>query len=147
MPSLSTELPGILNEGLLSSHELKSGTKSRSDWDNAVKKAKSILGKSKRELISALGFSIKKVDNLTEVLVAGKEETALAVFLNEEESPQIATDRFNNISPISYALTRADKECLPWVVIVQGDRVRLYNTKNIGVGRRGRTETYIECQT
>ena len=31
--------------------------------------------------------------------------------------------------------------------MLQGDRVRLYNTKNIGVGRRGRTETYIECQT
>ena len=36
MPSLTTELPGILNEGLLSSHELKSGTKCRSDWDNAT---------------------------------------------------------------------------------------------------------------
>ena len=147
MPSLTTELPGISNEGLLSSHELKSGTKRRRDWDNATKKAKSILGKSKRELISALGFTIKKVDNLTEVLLAGEEQTALAVLLDEEESPQIATNRFNNISPISYALTKADKACLPWVVMVQGDRIRLYNTKNIGVGRRGRTETYIECQT
>ena len=31
--------------------------------------------------------------------------------------------------------------------MVQGDRIRIYNTKNIGVGRRGRTETYIECQS
>ncbi len=147
MPSLATPLPGIANEGLLSNHELKSGTRSRLDWDNAVKKAKSILGKSKRALISALGFTIQKVDNLTELLVVGEEQTALAVLLEEEESPQIATNRFNDISPISYALTKADKARIPWVMMVQGDRIRLYNTKNIGVGRRGRTETYIECQT
>ena len=47
---------------------------------------------------------------------------------------------------MSYALAKADKEHLPWVVMVQGERVRLYNTKNVGVGRRGRTESYIECQ-
>ncbi len=29
--------------------------------------------------------------------------------------------------------------------MVQRERVRIYNTKNIGVGRRGRTETYVEC--
>ena len=147
MPSLATTLPGIANEGLFSTHELKHGTKSRDDWDHAVNKAQSVLGKSKRELISELGFTIKKIDNLTELLVAGEEETALAVLLNEDESPQIATNRFNDISPISYALTKADKSRLPWVIMVQGDRIRLYNTKNIGVGRRGRTETFIECQT
>ena len=146
MPSLETQLPGISNEGLLSLHELTHGTRNRSDWGPAVERAKSVLGKSKRELLTALGFTCQRLDNLTELLSAGEERTALAVLLNEDEVPEIGTGRFNNLSPISYALTKADKERLPWVVMVQGDRVRLYNTKNIGVGRRGRTETYVECQ-
>ena len=146
MPSLETQLPGISNEGLLSLHELTHGTRNRSDWGPAVERAKSVLGKSKKELLTALGFTCQRLDNLTELLSAGEERTALAVLLNEDEVPEIGTGRFNNLSPISYALTKADKERLPWVVMVQGDRVRLYNTKNIGVGRRGRTETYVECQ-
>lgn len=146
MPSLETQLPGISNEGLLSLHELTHGTRNRSDWGPAVERAKSVLGKSKKELLTALGFTCQRLDNLTELLSAGEERTALAVLLNEDELPEIGTGRFNNLSPISYALTKADKERLPWVVMVQGDRVRVYNTKNIGVGRRGRTETYVECQ-
>jgi hypothetical protein len=56
--------------------------------------------------------------------------------------------RFNNLSPVSYALAKADAEGLPWVVVLHGDRLRLYPTAvGIGVGRRGRTETYVEVQT
>ena len=36
---------------------------------------------------------------------------------------------------------------MPWVILTQGKRIRLYATDvNIGVGRRGRTESYVECQ-
>ena len=146
MPSLETQLPGIANEGLLSLHELTHGTKSRDDWTTSSQKAQSVVGKSKKELLSALGYTSQRLDNLTEVLSAGEERTALALLLNETEVPEVGSGRFNNLSPVSYALAKADKERLPWVVMVQGDRVRLYNTKNIGVGRRGRTETYVECQ-
>ncbi len=146
MPSLETQLPGINNEGLLTNHELTEGTKKRDDWEPAVEMAKKTFGKTNKELINALGFSCQRLDNLTEVLSAGEEKTALAVLLKEDEFPEVGSERFNNISPVSYALTKADKERLPWVIMVQGDRVRLYNTKNIGVGRRGRTETFVECQ-
>ena len=149
MPSLATTLPGIVNEGLLSLHELTHGTRARhADWDGAVKQAQSVLGKSEKELLTALGFTSKPIDNKTELLSAkGEERTALAVLLKEDEDPKMGSARFSHLSPISYALTKADKEKLPWVVMIQGDRIRLYNTENIGVGRRGRTETYIECQT
>ncbi len=147
MPSLETSLPGISNEGLLSLHELIHGTKNRSDWVSATECAKSILGKSKNDLISGLGFTRQTLDNLTDILMVKGEKTALAVLLNDNEIPEVGNDRFNNMSPVSYALTKADKEKLPWVVMVKGERIRLYNTKNIGVGRRGRTETYIECQS
>ena len=146
MPSLETALPGITNGGLLSLHELTHGTRNRADWSASKTRAEQILGKSERELITALGFTSKRIDNLTELLLHDEERTALAVLLNDDEVPEIGAGRFSNVSPISYALTKADNENLPWVVMIQGDRVRLYNTKNIGVGRRGRTETYIECQ-
>ena len=146
LPSLETSLPGVANEGLLSLHELSHGTRRRSDWAKASREGHRVVGKSGRELIAALGFTSQPADNLTQILYAGEERTALAVLLNENDVPEIGNDRFNNVSPISYALAKADKERLPWVLMVQIDRVRLYNTKNIGVGRRGRTETYIECQ-
>ena len=147
MPSLETKLPGIANEGLLSLHELTKGTKDRSDWADSVKHAKKVLGKSQGELIKELGYTRKSLDTKTYLLSAGEERTALAILLNDDEMPEQGTERFNNMSPISYALTKAEKEQLPWVMVVQSYRVRLYNTSNIGVGRRGRTETFIECQT
>lgn len=146
LPSLETELPGIVNEGLLSLHELIHGTRAREDWSGAVTKAKVALNKLKNDPIAALGFTSKPLDNLTALLYAGEKRTALAVLLKEGEIPEVGAGRFNNISPVSYALTKADKESLPWVVVIQDERIRLYKTKNDGVGRRGRTETYIECQ-
>ena len=54
--------------------------------------------------------------------------------------------RFNNISPITYALTKSESEKVPWVLMIQGDRLRLYNTKNIGVSKKGSSECFIECE-
>src|SRR5262249_27425288 len=52
------------------------------------------------------------------------------------------------LSPVSYAMAVADRENLPYVVVSQGSRLRLYPVKiNVGVGRRGRTETYLEVHT
>ena len=84
---------------------------------------------------------------MTELLTDKEERTALAVLLNDNEAPEATQERFNNLSPVSYALTKADKERLPWVIFIQGDKIRLYSTQNNGVGRRGRTESYIQCQT
>ncbi len=67
--------------------------------------------------------------------------------LREDESPESGNDRFNSLSPISYALKKADDENLHWVILSQGGGIRLYaSSTKVGVGRRGRTETYIECQ-
>ncbi len=68
------------------------------------------------------------------------------MFLNLDETPEHSAKRFNGLSPATYALNKADKENLPWVIIVRAELIRLYATENIGVGRRGRTETFIECQ-
>ena len=148
LPSLETAVPGIRNEGLLALHELQHGVPQRGDWKDAKKKAMSVLGKRDNELLRALGFQVERLDNLTSLLRAGTRRTALAVLLRESESAETGAARFNNLSPISYALKKADDENLDWVVLVQGNRLRLYaSAVNAGIGRRGRTETYIECQS
>ena len=147
LPSLETALPGLNNEGLLALHELEKGVPKRSDWEAARRKANGVLGKRDGELLSGLGFSIEPLDNLTSLLRSGDRRTALAVMLRETESVEAGSARFNSLSPISYALKKADDENLPWVVLTQGNRLRIYATDvDAGVGRRGRTETFIECQ-
>ena len=147
LPSLETALPGINNAGLVALHELQHGARHRADWRAAKHKAAAVLGRRDQELIEALGFAVEKLDNLTYLLRGNNRRTALAVLLHENESPEAGADRFNNLSPISYALAKADDESLSWVIVVHGNRLRLYPTAtDAGVGRRGRTETFIECQ-
>jgi hypothetical protein len=106
------------------------------------------MGRSGTELLNALGFRVERLDNLTQLLRAGDRRTALAVLLEQTESAEASTARFNSLSPISYALAKADSESLRWVVLVQGNRIRLYPTEvGVGVGRRGRTETFVEIQS
>lgn len=148
MPSLETRLPAIRNEGLLALHELTEGAPKRLDWNDAVAKAKKAIGKQGQDLLSGLGFRAERLDNLTQVLYSGKHPTAVAVLLDQTEAPEAGTARFNSLSPVSYALAKADEEKLPWVVMVQGGRIRVYPTAvGKGVGRKGRTETFVECQT
>ncbi len=147
LPSLETVLPGLNNEGLVALHELQHGSPGRPDWAEAARKAARVLGKRDSELLAALGFQIERLDNLTHLLRSGDRCTALAVLLRESESPEAGTARFNSLSPVNYALSKADAEKLSWVVLVQGNRLRLYSTAvDAGLGRRGRTETFIECQ-
>ena len=147
LPALETALPGISNEGLLALHELRHGTPGRKDWHQAGHSAARILQKQDGDLLRALGYSVERIDNLTSLLRSGDRRVAVAVMLRETESPEGGTARFNNLSPVSYALAKADTENLPWVLVSQRNRLRLYSTDmNAGVGRRGRTETFIECQ-
>ena len=148
LSSLEAGLPGLFNEGLLSLHELQHGAPDRPDWEEAKRKATKARDKRDDELLKALGFWVRKLDNLTRLLMYGKRRAALAVMLDESESLEAGSERFNNLSPVSYALKKADDEDLRWVIILtQGNRLRLYaSSVDAGVGRRGRTETWIECQ-
>lgn len=53
-------LPGIRNEGLLSSHELRVGVPARKDWADASERATDMLGRSDRELVHAMGYTIDR---------------------------------------------------------------------------------------
>ena len=145
--SVKTTPPGIRNEGLLALHELEHGVPKRGDLEYAGKKAKAAVGFQGDDLLEALGFSIEPLDNLTSVLCSNDRKTALAVILHEGESIEEKEVRFNQLSPISYAFGKADSENLDWIIFTDANRIRLYSTSvDVGVGRRGRTDTFIECQ-
>ena len=148
--SLTNDLPGIRNAGLVSMYYLIQNVPQHKDWnwDEAGNRARTALGKRNVDLLSALGFKIKRLDSQTNILSYGEKDTAVAVMLRETESAEVGAERFNSLSPVSYALSKADSKRLSWVVLVQGNRIRIYPTKvNSGVGRGGRTETYVECMT
>jgi hypothetical protein len=148
LPSLDTSVPGLRNEGLFALHALTVDAQLRPEWTSASGKVRAIASRRGQDLLSGLGFKIERLDNLTFLLRGGDRRAALAVLLDPVEIPEAGTARFNNLSPVSYALAKADAEGLPWVVVLHGDRLRLYPTAvGIGVGRRGRTETYVEVQT
>ena len=147
MPSLDSTLPGIVNRGLVASHELHEGVPGRTDWLEAKSKSATVVLNKNEDMLISLGYEVEVLDNLTYLLLGGKRRSALAVMLSENEIPEAGLDRFNSLSPISYALAKADSELLPWVILVSGNRLRLYPASfDTGMGRRGRTETYVECQ-
>ena len=142
-------LPGLRNEGFLASHELAKGVPSRVDWAEANARAQQVVASKGGELLSALGYSVEPLDNITNILRASDQKKAVAVLLSDHETPEAGSERIpGNLSPVSYALARADEENLDWVILVHGRKIRLYPVKmGVGVGRRGRTETFLECHT
>ena len=146
LPALDTVLGGLRNEGFLATHELRAGARQRADWRDAAAKASRILDRKGTDLLKALGFQIESCDRVTSILRSKDRKVAVAVLLNRDESPELQAGRFADISPVSYALAVADRENLPYVVIQHGAKVRVYPARvGVGVGRRGRTETYVEC--
>jgi len=150
LPSLDTAAPGLRNEGLFALHELTNDAPRKPDWAGHAAKARAILktGVQGQALLKALGYAVEKLDNMTFLLKGADRRLALAVLLDQSEIPEAGSAKFGNLSPVSYALHKAGLENLDWVVVLQGDRLRLYPTRGaIGVGRRGPTETYLELQT
>ncbi|TAH35593.1 MAG: hypothetical protein EYC70_13125 [Planctomycetota bacterium] len=146
LPSVEADFAGVRNEGFLATHELRAGARRRTDWDAAGGKARGALAKRGPDLLRALGFGIERHDGATSILRAGDRKVAVAVLLAREEAPDLSGERFSGLSPISYALAVADREGLPWVVVQHGAKIRVHPARvGVGVGRRGRTETYVEC--
>ncbi|MBX9701183.1 MAG: hypothetical protein K2X74_17230, partial [Acetobacteraceae bacterium] len=144
-----TRLPGFRNEGLLTDHVLRHHD-GIPGVEEARRRGEAALRAQPQDadLLRALGFGIERLDELTSVLRAEDQKRAVAVLLRAGEVEESPNQRFRHASPIAWALQRADREGLPWVVMVQRDRVRLYPREpGIGVGRRGRSDTWIEVRT
>jgi hypothetical protein len=147
---------GLENSGLFADHVLRqimsADTENpyRKEAKAAQEKAKPLLSKSGKDLIKGLGYATKTNDARTDILLdADQKEVALAVLLHETERPDAASAALNGQSPITHAMTQAEKRNLRWVITVAHDRsIRLYPAVlNVGVGRRGPCETYVQLHT
>ena len=145
IPELDATFSGLRNEGLLASHELEWGVPRRPDWLQATERARPHLKLRGQPLLQALGFTVEPMAGPASILRAATTKVAVGVLLDRNEIPEVASRRFSQISPVSYALAKADEENLPYVIVLAGSVIRLYPVKTgIGIGRRGRTETYAE---
>lgn len=145
LPELEQPTSGLRNQGFFASHELTAGVPNRADWKAATEKAKGLLGRRDRELLHALGFAVESLPGQALILRAAESRIALAILLERNESPDVASVRFSNTSPISYALAKAEAENLEYVVVLAGSVLRLYPVKTgVGTGQRGRSETFVE---
>ncbi|WP_276247552.1 hypothetical protein [Haladaptatus sp. YSMS36] len=150
LDQIDDDMVGLRNQGLLSTHELKVGVPDRLDWDNATTQARKILDEDSRDLIGELGYEIERLSDQSHVLkdISDGRETAVAVFLQDDESFDHAQDRFTGQSPVSYALNEADKKNLDYVIANSNNTLRLYTTNpDAGFGSRGRTDTFVEVNT
>jgi Eco57I restriction-modification methylase len=143
---LENELPGLRNQGMFATHDLRDGVPSRHDWTGACSRGQELLPYRGRDLVERLGFSIEAHATAASVLNIAGTKRAIAVFLDEGEEFETAVDRFAGSSPVSHALAVADRESLPWVVITRGRQIRVYAARGeTGVGRKGRSETFVEA--
>ncbi|NKI35129.1 hypothetical protein HFP89_08115 [Wenzhouxiangella sp. XN79A] len=149
LPTLEQDVPGLRNAGLFATHELFHGARALPEWETAETKARGIRGRPEgAALLQALDFELEHTDRLINFLYARGKRRAAAVVLNASEAPEADLDRFSGQSPVAYALHIADREGLPYVIVTQKGRLRLYPTAiDAGVGRRGRTETFVELNT
>lgn len=145
LPDIDKAIPGLRNEGLFATHELTYGVPKRSDWQRAKKKSQEIASKNGSEIIKALGFNIVQTTGPISILQHEGKKSALALFLNRNESMDSVSDRFSNRTPVSYALARAEQERLPYLISIRERTLRLYPVASgVGIGNKGLTETYIE---
>ena len=148
LPSIEGSLPGIRNEGFLSTNELKHGIKNRKEWEGACSKAKDVLNRGNKQLIESLGFDIDRRDNFTNFLRFKDQKRALGILLDRGISLDLSNPDFANQSPVSHGMSIARKENLPYLIIKSGGLLRIYPVDSTkGIGSRGRTETFVEINT
>ena len=141
----SDKHPGLRNKGLLATHELLHGVPKRADWEDATARSEPLLRERGQDLVEKLGYEIEARAGHNVLRSSEGRAQAVAVFLQDTEQADQPAARFENQTPVTYALFHADQDNLPWVVAVRGGTIRLYSTSTSGAaGQRGRAETFVE---
>ena len=139
------EHPGLRNKGLLATHELLHGVPRRSDWGSATARCGTLLNRRGEDLFQSMGYEIDRKAHHSVLRSSEQKAQAVAVFLQKDEQADQPSPRFENQTPLTYALADADRENIPWVVAERSGVIRLYSTATSGAsGQRGRAETFVE---
>ena len=141
----STAMPGVKNSGLFANHELRVGVPARVDWRAACERSAVMLSSKGPQLIEKLGFKVGRV-GAHAMLLSGKgpHPQAIAVMLDEREAFDSDSPRFA-MSPVAHGLRMAEKQGVPWLIMLRGTQLRLYPARiEFGVGRKGLAETFFE---
>jgi hypothetical protein len=148
LPHAGSPALGVYNSGLLATHALHRASNERDDWGQLAIRGKTLLDLRRRKLMEGLGFQVQQSSQQHSILKVDGDDAAIALFLQPNENPDHwFIERFGSEAPVLYALRMAEKENVDWVVITTGSTVRLYPASTtVGVGRRGRTETFCEVR-
>ncbi len=142
----SAEIPGFDSQGLFAIRELTWGVPRRPDWPAASERSRAILAATPRssDLVRGLGFDTRDIPGNALLLTVGDDPPrAVAIMLKDDEAFDAESPRFGR-SPIYHGLDIARRNNVRWLVVVRGSQIRLYPTApDVGVGRRGATQTYF----
>jgi hypothetical protein len=138
-------LRGVGNAGLFATHELRHGVRNRPDWNDACLQSKELMGLRKDELVKKLGYSLEDVGGHASLLRSkGANPRAAAVILLDNETFDGQSNRFS-VSPVAFGLGIAKSKEVAWLIVLRKDAIRLYPARlDLGVGRKGLSETYFE---
>jgi hypothetical protein len=142
----TADIPGFDSQGLFAIRELTWGVPRRADWVAASARSRALMATSPRgaALVQGLGFESRTIaGNALLLSVHGEPPRAVAILLRDDESFDAESARFAK-SPIYHGLEIARQNNVRWLVVARGPQLRLYPTApDIGVGRRGATQTYF----
>lgn len=136
---------GLRNEGLLASHVLDQALNENA-WAELGGVGRGLLSGRGRELLGRLGYQLDVVPDGT--VLRDKQDgrrRAAAVLLSEGESFDNPLVRLAGANAVAHGLSVAQREGVDWLVVSGGPVLRLYpSDPDVGVGRKGQTQTYVE---
>ncbi|MGW2479659.1 Eco57I restriction-modification methylase domain-containing protein [Streptomyces sp. NPDC001571] len=137
--------PGLTNEGLFATHELRAGVPDRGDWAAACATGGPLLDLTGLSLIQSLGYTTAPRGSTALLLAHQETSKAIAVLLDDAEVFDRPSPRFGAVSPVAHAIATATRENLPWVVVTRGTQIRLHPVRpTVGIGRKSQGETFVE---
>jgi hypothetical protein len=136
---------GFRNEGLFATHVLNQQP-SQPNWANLCSRSAPLLSKRGEELLKQLHYSLEAVpDGVILREATGGHRRAAAILLSEDESFDNPLSRFQGSNAVTHGLALARRESVPWLIVLGGSVARLFPVDpDLGVGRKGQTQTYIE---
>ena len=137
--------PGFRNEGLFATHVLAQQPQ-RPDWTSLSERSARLLSDRGEHLLTSLGYEVDHVpDGIVLRDTVDKRRHAAAVLLLDDESFDNPLGRFAGTTAVTHGLALARREEVPWLIVLGGSVARLYPADpDVGVGRKGQTQTYVE---